>query len=185
MSTMAGKNGSGAGQLALPDSYWVEPGALLAGEYPRNSDDAFSRQKLRGLLLKGVRVFLNLTQPGEFGLKPYSEMLGEEAGWLGITVECRSFPTPDKGVPERGQMIRVLDTIDEVVGTKRCAYVHCYAGVGRTGTVVGCYLIRHGVPAWKAAERIAELRKGTRNAHYVAPESPAQVAMVLGWEPGR
>ncbi|MBA3406233.1 MAG: dual specificity protein phosphatase family protein [Gemmatimonadaceae bacterium] len=29
-------------------------------------------------------------------------------------------------------------------GSGHSIYVHCWGGVGRTGTVVGCYIVRHG-----------------------------------------
>jgi len=54
----------------IPDSYWVNPGQLLAGEYPRNLDDASSRVKLQRLLEAGVTFFLDLTEAGESGLAP-------------------------------------------------------------------------------------------------------------------
>jgi len=45
-------------QRPIGDSYWVEPRRLLAGEYPRNKDDASSRAKLRSLLEAGMTFFL-------------------------------------------------------------------------------------------------------------------------------
>ena len=55
----------------IPDSYWVEPGRLLAGEYPRDRDDATSLIKLRRLLEAGITLFLDLTEEGEDGLIVY------------------------------------------------------------------------------------------------------------------
>ena len=63
----------------IPDSYWVRPGQLLAGEYPRDWDDHLSRLKLRRLLEAGVTLFLDLTQAGEYGLEPYAHLAEDEA----------------------------------------------------------------------------------------------------------
>jgi len=36
-------------------------------------------------------------------------------------------------------MHEILDTIDAALSAKRIVYVHCWGGVGRTGTVIGCH----------------------------------------------
>ena len=55
----------------VADSYWVEPGRLIAGEYPSHWDETISRAKLRQLLQAGVTFFLDLTEEGEYDLRPY------------------------------------------------------------------------------------------------------------------
>lgn len=44
--------------------------------------------------------------------------------------------------PTVDQMRAILDAIDRAAGS--IVYVHCWGGHGRTGTVAGCYLVRHG-----------------------------------------
>ena len=41
-------------------------------------------------------------------------------------------------------MASILDAIDAALDGGKTVYVHCWGGVGRTGTVVGCWLVRHG-----------------------------------------
>jgi protein-tyrosine phosphatase len=44
----------------------------------------------------------------------------------------------DAGVPQgREQMERILATIRDEVAAGRPVYIHCWGGIGRTGTVVG------------------------------------------------
>ena len=43
--------------------YWVVPGKLLAGEYPRNFDEESSVGKIDVLIKLGVRAFIDLTGP--------------------------------------------------------------------------------------------------------------------------
>ena len=82
-------------------------------------------------------------------------------------------------------MIRILDDIDEARGTGGgTAYVHCWGGVGRTGTVVGCWLVRHGLDRGDAVATIAALRAGLPGAR-PSPETAAQVALIRSWRPGR
>jgi hypothetical protein len=61
-----------------PDTYWVVPGKLLAGEYPGALDSEEARRRLRRFLAAGVRHFIDLTEAGE--ITPYAELLTEEAG---------------------------------------------------------------------------------------------------------
>jgi len=165
----------------IPDSYWVNPGQLLAGEYPRNLDDASSRVKLQRLLEAGVTFFLDLTEAGESGLAPYADLLQAEAAALGQTAEHQRLSIPDVSVPSVARMRRILDTIDEQLAAGKVVYVHCWGGVGRTATVVGCHLVRHGLSGEEALARIAELRAATPKAGRPSPETPAQVQMVLHW----
>ena len=168
----------------IPDSYWVQPGRLLAGEYPRNKDDASSRVKLRHLLEAGITSFFDLTEEGEHGLKPYLPLLQEVSTDLCRVVDHRRYPIPDGGTPTSADMRRVLDELDAVLGEGQTVYVHCFGGIGRTGTVVGCYMVRQGMTGDAALERIAKLRKGTPDGWQVAPETEAQRQMVLGWPAG-
>ena len=58
----------------------------------------------------------------------------------------------------------------------------CLGGVGRTGTVVGCWLARHGTVGAAALERLTQLRQDTDNVGWASPETEEQVEMVLSWK---
>ena len=58
---------------------------------------------------------------------------------------------------------------------------NCWGGVGRTGTVVGCYLARRGLTGAQALARLVELRSGLSDAWRRSPESDEQWQMVLEW----
>jgi hypothetical protein len=145
----------------IPNSYWVRPGQLLAGEYPADWHAVASRSRLRQLLQAGITFFLDLSEPGEHGLQSYTSWLQQEAASLGRVAEHRRLPIKDRGTPTPEGMARILDTIDTALATGQTVYVHCYAGIGRTGSVVGCYLVRHGIGGEQALEEIARLRQGT------------------------
>jgi hypothetical protein len=161
----------------IQGSYWVVPGRLLAGEYPGAADEEFARAKLNRLRDAGIDLFLDLTEEGEYGLAPYEPLLAGLA-YVRLAVRDLACPTVD-------EMVHILDAIDAAIAARQTPYVHCYAGVGRTGTVVGCYLVRHGLPAQDALSSIAAWRRGTPNRGRTSPETQAQRDMVLGWASGK
>ena len=84
------------------------------------------------------------------------------------------FAIPDLTCPSRETMTRILDRIDELLEGGEVVYVHCRAGIGRTGTVVGCYLVRHGMSGPEALAAV-ERRRGA------PPETREQRRLVLDW----
>ncbi len=78
--------------------------------------------------------------------------------------------------------------IDRHLGHGCTVYVHCWGGSGRTGTVVGCRLRRHGYAGvGDAIELLRRLRvQGDRKGgHKLTPQTAAQRLMVEQWEYGR
>jgi protein-tyrosine phosphatase len=148
-------------------------------------DNYMSRQKLRRLLQAGVTFFLDLTQAGEYGLRPYTPLLVEEAAAMGRAVKHQRMPIRDRETPTQEEMVHILDTIDALLAQGETAYVHCYGGIGRTGTVIGCYLVRHGMSGKEALAEIAHLRQVTPVDWVTSPETRAQRQMVWNWSPGR
>ena len=169
--------------------YWVQPGRLLAGEYPGAFTTNAARHKVRLFLDAGVTFFLDLTHPAD-GLEPYVDLLMVEAKAYPRPVTYRRLAIRDRDVPSVAQMVQTLDLIDEVLARGQVVYVHCWGGIGRTGTVVGCYLARHHdrdqsmergdaalaqlAALWQTVEK--------RDRHPQSPETPAQVAMVRNWQ---
>ena len=59
----------------------------------------------------------------------------------------------DMRVCNERHMRRVLDAIDKDIADGRTVYVHCWGGIGRTGMVIGCWLVRHGMMVDRALVR--------------------------------
>ena len=167
------------------NTHWVAPGTILAGEYPRNlENDAASREKLKAFTDAGFQTFIDFTREGE--LSPYAQ-------WLPDGVRHVRIPVRDLSVPESEDDMRLaLDLMDESVETGKKTYVHCWGGIGRTGTAVGCWLARHEsdplpYPANKdmlgILEQLDEIwqdnAKSTRIVH--VPETEDQKDYILGW----
>ena len=126
-----------------PNTYWVTYGQLLAGEHPSELDDEATSAKLASLMDAGLRTFVDLTLPGE--TKSYDRLLHALAEKRGIEITFQRVHIPDRSVPPVPTLTGILDAIDRAVRIGRPAFVHCFGGIGRTGTVIGCYLRRHGV----------------------------------------
>jgi hypothetical protein len=95
---------------------------------------------------------LNLMEPEErnsFGepFPPYNAILNGFAAGKGADVVCDRGAIRDMDVPSREEMAGLLDRIDNAIVAGRTVYVHCRGGLGRTGTVAGCWLARHGIAA--------------------------------------
>lgn len=172
------------GPHPIPAAYWVRPGRLLAGPYAGARLRALTRARLRRLLGAGVDAFVDLTEAGEGGLPPYAPLLAEEAAAQGLAVSYLRAPIRDFGVPAPEALRATLDQIDAALLAGRRVYLHCWGGVGRTGTVVGCHLVRHGLTGDQALDLIARLRRPIRGGERESPETAAQRALVLGWGRG-
>lgn len=173
----------------FPRSYWVIPGELIAGTYPGDKDPAEAKRKIQGLLDSGIRHVVNLMEGDELDhsgqtFVPYEGLFKRLGAEIGITVKTTRLPIRDMQVPTPDRMNAILDEIDGAIEAGRPVYVHCWGGRGRTGTVVGCYLVRHGLSGEEALKKIKELRKGTPDAHLPSPETSAQREMVTGWAGG-
>ena len=133
----------------LPNTYWAIPGLLLAGEHPSGLTAEATRQRLGTILACGIECFLDLTHPSE--IDPYDQALP-------FHVEYLRKPIRDHGLPEkREQMMEILDSLHDALGSGRAVYVHCRAGIGRTGMVVGCLLVERGLTGAQALDELGRL----------------------------
>lgn len=133
----------------------------------------------------GIDRFIDLTQEGE--MPSYKNLLLELAAGNSIEVTYTRLPIIDFDVPSFDQMTRILDEVDSAIEGGKKVYVHCWGGVGRTGTVMGCYLTRHGAQPQMALDQLAtwwqEIPK--KIFHPRTPETDEQVRFVLNWKENR
>ena len=162
---------SGGVDRPMANTYWVVPGRFAAGEYPGDWSRAEAARRLRTLLRAGIDHFIDLTRPVD-GLKPYERIAQEQGRAEGVEVRREHHPIVDMSVPrDAGEMKAILDSVDHAMAAGRTVYVHCWGGIGRTGTVVGCWLVRHGLTGDGALEQIAEWWQGVEKSVRV-PRSP-------------
>jgi protein tyrosine phosphatase len=175
-------------RLPLPfsNSYWVIPGSFLAGGYPGRRDPDVVMKNILGLLDVGIRHIISLMEAHEVTfLSKYVTCYESELSHIlrrtDRTLTFSRIPIEDMGVPSPHTMMEILDEIDGSIDHGRPVFVHCLGGRGRTGTVVGCYLVRHGMEGKLALAHIQLLRRFEQTASFPSPETRPQRDMVQSW----
>ncbi len=159
----------------LANTYWVIPGRLLAGEYPGGANDTETRPRLASLQASGINSFVDLTEEGE--LHPYHHLLAKRSRYLRSAIV-------DASVPNNVSQIRnLLATIREGLDQGHHLYVHCRAGVGRTGLVMGCFLANAEGGGKKALKLLNHLWIQSERANQwpKVPQTAAQADYVKQW----
>jgi len=176
---------SGIHVAPLPESlrncYWVIPGRLLAGMHPWSESRTTTLARLRELRTLGVDWIGDLSN--------IDECVGYAAEYPGLLanfgIEHHRFGLPDHTIPADTTVVTAaLDALDAALGANRRVYLHCRAGIGRTGLLLGCWLTRQGLQGEAALARLNELWSVSRLASTWPriPETDQQAQYVLEWQ---
>lgn len=177
--------------LPFGRSYVVIPSRLYAGFTLGSRDKTKSLSKIQCLARVGINHIINLIEPDEFtteGVKveQYENNLREfnDSGKHILTYE--RLDILDMNVPTVERMKQILDSIDEHNANGESVYVHCHGGFGRTGTVVGCYLKRHGmVDNDNYHDVISHLRRTEAHGYRPSPQRDIQHNFIKNWNVGQ
>ena len=134
---------------------WVLNDELAGSQGPASLDD------LSFLYHQGVRAVIRMEE------RTIAADSGTDLDLVDLFV-----PVPDFTPPTLDQIQRMVEFIDQQTAEQRPVVVSCYAGIGRTGTVLACYLVHRGATAADAINRVRELRPGS-------VQTPEQEAAVL------
>lgn len=163
--------------------YWVDDDTLLAGCYPGAVDAGEADAKLGGLVNAGIGTVINLMESDEVSwggtpFQPYQGRIVELGKASGIDVQCLRFPIRDTHIPAPDEMQTILDAIDSAIARGHGVYVHCWGGKGRTGTVVGCHLIRKGRATPDNFVEVIRALRGPDARSGPSPENEKQIQFV-------
>ena len=180
-----------AGPTATPPTtwcYWVVEGRLLAGAYPGSPDPDEHRTKIQSLLDAGVRTFVNLmeedeTNGGGQAFAAYDDLARELSP---NTHYCR-FPVADEFIPSEMLMTDILNEIDRTTADGTATFIHCWGGVGRTGTAIACWLLRHGFATHGDVLGVLQRlrQKDQERGRRDSPENDTQRKFVFEWSEGQ
>jgi atypical dual specificity phosphatase len=123
---------------------WVEPKVLAAMAHPSAADEY---EWLRG---QGVQLVISLCED------PPPRTWLNEAGLLSMHI-----PVEDMHPPTLKQIELCVSAIEKARDKAMATAIHCGAGLGRTGTMAACYLVKQGITAPAAIAQIRRLRPGS------------------------
>ena len=137
----------------MDDLTWLIDGQIAACAYPSNPT-------LGELARQGIAVVVNLHD------RPPEAHHLDRHGLTQVHLPVRDF-TP----PTPAQLAAGVAAIDRAQTAGHRVVVHCAAGLGRTGTLLACWLVGQGASPDDAIARVRTARPGS-------VETPAQVAAV-------
>jgi atypical dual specificity phosphatase len=123
---------------------WLEQDCLAACRYPRTA------KALRELAEQGVTVLVNLHE------RPHSP-----TALAGYGLTELHLPVPDFTPPTPEQLEHGIAALEQAIADGQKVAVHCGAGLGRTGTLLACYLVKRGFGPDAAIARVRAARPGS------------------------
>ena len=157
-------------QRPLHQSFHVDWN-IYAGEYPGDKYGKKAEEKIEQMTHFGVRHYIDLTEEGE--LHPYSQLLPKGTTYT-------RFPIRDCDVPSSiDDVERLIRHIQKL--SKRndgYVYIHCWGGVGRTGTIVACYFAENN--SFEKAMQLLrkQFSEMPKSSHRTTPDTNEQINFV-------
>ena len=127
---------------------WLINNKLAGSGMPTSSSE------IDWVLKQGIKSIITMTE------EPLPESWVKEIRYLHV-------PTEDLSAPDIDKIDQTVDFINKQIQNNEPIMVHCAAGIGRTGTILACYLVKyHKLSATDAIEKVRKERPGSIQSEY-------------------
>ena len=144
-----------------PDNFsWIIENKLAGSAIPTSIDE------VKWVTDQGVKSIVTVRE------EPLDNRWTKDVNYLHVS-------SNDMGVPEFDDLTHTIDFIHSRITNNEPVMVHCLAGLGRTGTILACYLIKYEkMSAEDAIQHVREKRHGSIQS-FVQEEIIFQYAKTL------